>query len=649
MATNDSVPRFITRDSPYYITVLSATELQTLDEGRILKLEVDTQRLFPLGIGVDSGGEFFVVIIWATGQQLRKQLGFCPKNFHINLSTANEDHGIEDKGIQSLLPGQFPSILSPDMLDHLTFTLFVFGHFQQALPFCLQSIQIDPGSHKGFLRYADTALRVKRYKQSMLTYACAFQRTDEPRVHAYCVKKMIECSMSSEWGCIFIEAEMSDVPHEIRRLLLMPWTIDLRTNLSNITTIPKFCLESRERLYLPIQAQTLAEPMFRGLPRFFRWLVPFYFAIMSTPREESDIAALTSPHISIRHILTLTEETPLPERWFSGEKIKHTHLPIPNYYPPTIEQIDLIMRIFEGEDNLPLLVHCGGGKGRAGTVAACYLVAYGFGKRRDALTQPSMSANEAISALRAIRPGSIETPQQEAFVFKWCSTIWKRQCVVPPLLPEPRPCSLEIEGELQPENDLFILVGLPGSGKSWFSNALIARNMKGWSHISQDESGSRSFSEGQIGRVSGRILLDRCNTASDDRKKWLKLASQAMSPVCIWFDYDSDLCISRAQNRANHPTLPPGNRVRQAVEQMRKEFVRPSFEEGFKAIVTVRSFSASRELVLLLSPPVVLFKYPRTPHLLNLGAATDDDIVSDSSIPFTNGHVSITEKVRFYK
>jgi atypical dual specificity phosphatase len=133
LTTNDNVPQFITRDSPYYITVLSATELHTLedDRDRILSLEVDTQRLFPLGIGVESkGGEFFVVIIWAAGQRLRKQLGFSPKNFHVNLSIAHEDRDIEDRGIQSLLPGQFPSILSPNLLDHLTFTLFIFGHFQ---------------------------------------------------------------------------------------------------------------------------------------------------------------------------------------------------------------------------------------------------------------------------------------------------------------------------------------------------------------------------------------------------------------------------------------------------------------------------------------------------------------------------------------
>ena len=639
-----SAPKDIIRPEPYQIILVSEAELRRLDHIQVSDLHIDTRRVYALGIGGGrEEGVLFVVIIWAAGQQFRKQLGLPPKSFHISLSARDGDSDM-DKDIDSLLPGQFPISPSPDLLDHLTFTLFTCGQYQKALPFCVQLIQATPDSHRGFLRHADATLRLRWYKQSMLAYACAFQRTAEPKIQGYCIKKIVECSRFTEWGCIFTEEEMTEMPKDIQSFLTTPWTADLRAILSNINITPTLCLESRERLYLPNDLQVMGSPLQR-LPRFFRWLVPFHLAIMSTPRDEFDIAMLASPYISIFHILTLTEETPLPKAWFSGKDIKHTYLPIPNYHPPTIEQIDLIMRLFENEDNLPLLIHCGGGKGRAGTVAACYLAAYGFSKPRSDTTQPFMSATEAINALRAIRPGSIETLQQEAFVSKWCSTIWKRQCVVPPLLPEPLACPLSVEGQLAPDNDLFVLVGLPGSGKSWFSLALMARNARGWTHICQDDSGSRSFSETEIGRASGRVLLDRCNTALDDRERWLKLASWAVSPVCVYFDYGYALCTSRAQNRANHPTLPPGARVRNAVDQMRNVFVRPTLQEGFKAIVTIRSFAASQELVLLLSPPITLYKYPRTPHIIDLGAATDDDIVSNSSIPLVNGHVVITEKV----
>jgi atypical dual specificity phosphatase len=97
--------------------------------------------------------------------------------------------------------------------------------------------------------------------------------------------------------------------------------------------------------------------------------------------------------------------------------------------------------------------------------------------------------------------------------------------------------------------------------------------------------------------------------------------------------------------RAGHPTLPPGSRVRNAVEQMQKLFVRPTLHEGFKAVVIVKSFAAAQELVLRLSPPVNVFKFPRTPHLINLGAASSDDIITDHTALLCEGHVVITEKI----
>jgi atypical dual specificity phosphatase len=46
-------------------------------------------------------------------------------------------------------------------------------------------------------------------------------------------------------------------------------------------------------------------------------------------------------------------------------------------------------------------VHCRAGKGRTGTVLAAYFVSKG------------MSAAEALQRVRELRPGSIETPEQE--------------------------------------------------------------------------------------------------------------------------------------------------------------------------------------------------------------------------------------------
>lgn len=545
-----------------------------------------------------------------------------------------------DKGIQSLLPGQYPNSPSPEFLDHLAFTDYVFGDYQRAITHSIQLCLALPESHKGFLRLADAALSCSLHKLAMLSFASAFDRTEDGRVKEYCLKKLVECSKYSEWGLILQNHEVSQIPHEIASVLFSPWSISLRLRLSDLTLIPTLCLEPRVQLVVPI-TNTLYK-----LPRFFRWLIPHHLAIMSTPRNGNDILALASPALGIRHVLTLTEEEPLDPSWFAGKPITNTYMPIRNYYPPSLEQMDIIMRLVEDEDKLPILVHCGGGKGRAGTVAACYLAAYGFRKPDPQQDHPEMTAQDAIIALRNLRPGSIETPQQEAFVSKWCSTIWKRQSVYPEIPSEPPPCPMLLEGTLSKESNLFVLVGLPGSGKSWFSKSLISRDRLSWVRISQDDAGSRAACENEIGRNhTGNVLLDRCNTAASDRKVWLQLATNwAVSPVCIWFDYPKELCMSRAQMRIGHPTLPPGSRVRNAMQQMDTVFVRPTLAEDFEAIVIIRSFAAAHELLLKLSRPVSFYKFPRTPHLIDLGAVSSDDIMAHN-VPSPSGHVVITEKV----
>ncbi|KAJ7757580.1 ATP dependent DNA ligase [Mycena metata] len=634
-------PNFVeaSRDA-YHVTLFSKDELRSISSDQLTKsAAVSTSNVMSLGLG-GNPNVFFVVIVWAAGQLFRKQVGLPPKQFHITLSSA-DDHDM-DKGVASLLPGQFPVSPSADLLDHLAFTLHLSGFFQQAQTYCVDFIRAFPESHRGFLRLGDAALALHEHKLAMLSYGRAFERAEDERIHEYCLKKLLECAKQTEWGSVMRKEELTQIPEAIADILLAPWSSALRSRLGDLEFVPTLQLESRLPLYLP------APPTPYKLPRWFRWLIPYHLAIMSTPKNEEDIAALASPHLGIRHVLTLTEEEPLPKQWFHGKSITNTFLPVENYCPPSIEQVDLIMRLFDDETKLPLLVHCGGGKGRAGTVAACYLAAYGFHRPIPAQDHPEMAAPDAIASLRLLRPGSLETSRQEAFVSTWCSAIWKRQSVYPDLPSEPPPCPLEVKGRLEPGADLFVLVGLPGSGKSWFSQAVRTRDPKGWHRISQDDSGSRAACESEISHPpqAKRVLLDRCNTAATDRKIWLSLASTwATSPVCIWFDYDKSLCESRAQMRAGHPTLPPGGRVRNAVEQMHKTLVAPSLTEGFKAIVHVKSFAAAEELVQRLSPLVGVYKFPRTPHLINLGAATSDDILATDLPALSGQHVVITEKV----
>ena len=85
------------------------------------------------------------------------------------------------------------------------------------------------------------------------------------------------------------------------------------------------------------------------------------------------------------------------------------HLPIPDGMPPQPDFEERWRKAGEAiRDRLRLgfdvLVHCKGGLGRAGTVAACLLVELGA------------RSEDAIRRVRIARPGAIENPPQEAYV-----------------------------------------------------------------------------------------------------------------------------------------------------------------------------------------------------------------------------------------
>ncbi len=137
-----------------------------------------------------------------------------------------------------------------------------------------------------------------------------------------------------------------------------------------------------------------------------------------TNQRDSDLVELKN--LGVTHILSVQEaeemkkmipvET-MDERRDAVIKagMKFTHEPIIDCSAPTLEHAQKIVKLLREElaNGENVVVHCWGGRGRAGTVTSCTLVSYGH------------SPENAISLIREIRPGAVEVSEQVDLVSKF--------------------------------------------------------------------------------------------------------------------------------------------------------------------------------------------------------------------------------------
>ena len=139
----------------------------------------------------------------------------------------------------------------------------------------------------------------------------------------------------------------------------------------------------------------------------FSWVIPGTLAAMPLPGRtrplDHDAAFLEEQGIGL--LISLTGEPP-PANVLAARGMRQLHLPVEDFTPPTQDQmLEFVEAVSQASgEGVPVGVHCTAGLGRSGTMAAAFLVAEGS------------SPEEAISTIRELRPGSIETPAQEEAV-----------------------------------------------------------------------------------------------------------------------------------------------------------------------------------------------------------------------------------------
>jgi atypical dual specificity phosphatase len=145
----------------------------------------------------------------------------------------------------------------------------------------------------------------------------------------------------------------------------------------------------------------------------FSWIDRPRLAALAMPESAADLDWLRRQGIQV--LISLTE-SPLPRHWVNDAGLMAVHVPVPDMEPPSDRQFDHVLDTVRRatEAGMAVAIHCAAGLGRTGTVLAAYFVAGG------------LSSREAVEKVRDLRPGSIETVEQERAIERFAARVGRR-------------------------------------------------------------------------------------------------------------------------------------------------------------------------------------------------------------------------------
>ncbi|PCH44792.1 nucleoside triphosphate hydrolase protein [Wolfiporia cocos MD-104 SS10] len=139
---------------------------------------------------------------------------------------------------------------------------------------------------------------------------------------------------------------------------------------------------------------------------------------------------------------------------------------------------------------------------------------------------------------------------------------------------------------------VLILVGLIGSGKSTFAQALEA-HLPHFRRCNQDDLGNRRAVEALARRSlhEGRsVCIDRSNFDAQQRATWIGIARE-FPGTQVWvvvLDTPYEVCAQRLRERTDHPTIKTPEQGLSVLARFQSQFQLPSAHEGYERILYLR-------------------------------------------------------------
>ena len=368
----------------------------------------------------DQNEVYFLVVYCEYFNKLRRQVGLKPKNdYHITIGFKFKDIHDISKGLDTIIE------------KYQNQYLFEQIKFYKEKCYTINNINILEYIEREY-NYKDDKLVVLRLKNKINEEDCYYLIEKGyyiGYVFMYCIKKDINMIVKA-YGCY--NKEINKKYDKNNKIL--NYMIKIYNNY-------QLCNKIKQATFIFIYKDEL---ILHEMPRNFSWVIPNKIGGISALRSEKDILGIKT--LGISKIYYFLEKPYFDDIDSNGIQINYIHCI--NTKAPTIEDMKSVLDNETFEE--PVLFGCLGGFGRTGTALACYLCKY----------NTDMSSEQVINYLKTIRPKSIENNEQMNFIRRFASCLYN-----------------ETYNKIKTPIKLIILVGLPGSGKTTFSDLFLTSGL----------------------------------------------------------------------------------------------------------------------------------------------------------------------------